>query len=231
MNFHDRFRELLNEYKENHPQTTQAQIASSLGLTPQAFSYYLNGREPNYETLKKLAKFFKVSVDYLIGQSNYKNMMQKANAQSLGLSNHAAFQLSTIQKIDKDLERNNVEPLYNVIESLEIILTSDFALEFFQNINSFFDIKKCKQINEAVFSACTDPNSELNTTIGTGFDSKYIFLSKVQKALDDIRNDLDSSSGDVDNFDLNDLDVDSFDLNDLDVDDLNQNNTDLDDIE
>lgn len=219
MNFHDRFRELLNEYKESHPQTTQAQIASSIGLTPQAFSYYLNGREPNYETLKKLAKFFKVSVDYLIGQSNYKNMMQKANAQSLGLSNHAAFQLSTIQKIDKDLERNNDEPHYNVIESLEIILTSDFALEFFQNINSFFDIKKCKQINEAVFSACADPNSELNTTIGTGFDSKYIFLSKVQNALNNIRDDLDNGLRDTNDLNIEDIDLNNIEL-EMDLDDI-----------
>ena len=42
MNFHERFRELLNEYKEKHSDVTQAQIASTIGLTPQAFSYYLN---------------------------------------------------------------------------------------------------------------------------------------------------------------------------------------------
>lgn len=117
MNFHTRFKELLVEYKEKHPQTTQAQIANTIGLTPQAFSYYLNGREPNYSTLIKLSEFFNVSVDYLIGKSSYKNNTQKFHAQSLGLSTYAALQLSVLQSVDQELLKENTDPLYNVIES------------------------------------------------------------------------------------------------------------------
>ena len=114
MNFHERFRELLNEYKEKHSDVTQAQIASTIGLTPQAFSYYLNGREPNYDTLIKLSNFFNVTVDYMIGKSDYKNTAQKINAQSLGISDKAAFFMSHLQDIDTSLSEEGVESKYNI---------------------------------------------------------------------------------------------------------------------
>lgn len=63
-NFTERLRQLRDESGK-----TQSQIAKELGLTPQAFSYFVNGREPNYETLGKIADYFQVSVDYLLGRS------------------------------------------------------------------------------------------------------------------------------------------------------------------
>lgn len=55
---------------------TQAQIAESIGVTPQAFSYYVNGREPNYDTLIRIANYFNVSIDYLLGKSQFKNQKE-----------------------------------------------------------------------------------------------------------------------------------------------------------
>ncbi len=46
----------------------QKEIAERLGVLPQAFSNYENGkREPDLLTVLKLAKLFDVSVDYLLG--------------------------------------------------------------------------------------------------------------------------------------------------------------------
>lgn len=45
---------------------SQNELAKALGLTQQAISAYENGlREPDLETLQKIADFFNVSVDYL----------------------------------------------------------------------------------------------------------------------------------------------------------------------
>lgn len=65
--FSDRLKELRDAAGK-----TQAQIAESIGVTPQAFSYYINGREPNYDTLTKIANYFNVSIDYLLGKSQFK---------------------------------------------------------------------------------------------------------------------------------------------------------------
>ena len=42
-------------------------MANILQITQQAYSNYENGkRQPDYETLKKIAAFFNISIDYLL---------------------------------------------------------------------------------------------------------------------------------------------------------------------
>ena len=49
---------------------TQAELAKKLHLTPKAISFYENNqREPDIDTLYKIADIFKVSIDYLNGKS------------------------------------------------------------------------------------------------------------------------------------------------------------------
>ncbi|MBQ9756081.1 MAG: helix-turn-helix transcriptional regulator [Clostridia bacterium] len=51
---------------------TQLQLAKMLNVSINSYSQYeLGNTEPKYENLKKLADFFCVSIDYLLG-SNYK---------------------------------------------------------------------------------------------------------------------------------------------------------------
>lgn len=47
---------------------TQKEIADSLGIANSSYSLYEKGaREPNFEMLEKIAKYFNVSIDYLLG--------------------------------------------------------------------------------------------------------------------------------------------------------------------
>lgn len=49
---------------------TQVDVAEKLNLSVQAYSHYEIGRrEPDFDTLKKLADLFNVSIDYLLGRS------------------------------------------------------------------------------------------------------------------------------------------------------------------
>ena len=49
---------------------TQAELAKKLHLTPKAISFYENNqREPDIDTLYKIAEIFNVSIDYLNGKS------------------------------------------------------------------------------------------------------------------------------------------------------------------
>ncbi|MFD2611104.1 helix-turn-helix domain-containing protein [Paenibacillus gansuensis] len=50
---------------------TQEELASRLGISRASLSHYeTNRREPDYETLTKIADLFKVSIDYLIGRTS-----------------------------------------------------------------------------------------------------------------------------------------------------------------
>ncbi len=50
---------------------TQQDIADILGITRPAYTAYESGnRQPDYETLNKLAEFYNSTTDYLLGRSN-----------------------------------------------------------------------------------------------------------------------------------------------------------------
>jgi len=50
---------------------TQEQLAASIGISRAALSHYeKNRREPDAETLAKLADLFHVSIDYLVGRTS-----------------------------------------------------------------------------------------------------------------------------------------------------------------
>ncbi|MVO98674.1 MULTISPECIES: helix-turn-helix domain-containing protein [Paenibacillus] len=56
--------------REKHA-LTQEELAGKLGISRAALSHYeTSRREPDYETMNKIATFFKVSADYLLGRTN-----------------------------------------------------------------------------------------------------------------------------------------------------------------
>ena len=56
----------------NQNNLTQRDMACLLGITqPSYIRYEHNTAEPSYENLVKIADSFDVSVDYLLGRSNY----------------------------------------------------------------------------------------------------------------------------------------------------------------
>lgn len=63
---------------------TQGQLGQRLGISTQVMSVYENGREPPYEILCNIAKFFDVTTDYLLGLSNFRNQEERdiANMQA-----------------------------------------------------------------------------------------------------------------------------------------------------
>jgi len=61
--FHKRINELQEERGKSQHMT-----AKKIGITQAAYSNFLKGkRSPNADSLVKLAKYFKVSTDYLLG--------------------------------------------------------------------------------------------------------------------------------------------------------------------
>ena len=66
MSFSERIIQLKNERK-----LLQKDIASSIGLSLRAYQYYEKGqKEPTLSVLLRLADYFDVSLDYLVGRSD-----------------------------------------------------------------------------------------------------------------------------------------------------------------
>ena len=57
---------------------SQLDVANKINKSFQAYSHYETGkRQPDYDTLKKLADLFNVSIDYLLGYNQPKEKTEK----------------------------------------------------------------------------------------------------------------------------------------------------------
>ncbi len=86
-----RLKELRKEKK-----VSQYELAKFLGVTSQAYSYYeREERELGYEALTKLAKYFDVSIDYLLGNSTfyYPDSVKRSNNPTLSGEEHEVLTL------------------------------------------------------------------------------------------------------------------------------------------
>lgn len=58
-------------FKELRGAKTQEYVAKQVGITQRCYQNYESGaRQADYETLIKIAKYFNVTIDYLLGASN-----------------------------------------------------------------------------------------------------------------------------------------------------------------
>lgn len=91
-----------NRLRELRGERTLQEVSSAIGITRVAMGYYEKGeRKPDIEILYKIADFYKVSADYLIGITDVKtpDIETKAIANDIGLSENAINILKTENNI------------------------------------------------------------------------------------------------------------------------------------
>lgn len=130
--FPKRLRELMSR-----PGTTQDQLAEIIGKTRQTVSQYTNGiSEPGYETLVKIADYFCVSIDYLLGRTKTKTAdeTEQAVIAYTGLS------------------EKNVKTLHCIAQSLggEVVAKKDSDTVYLDGNKPFLDC--LNDLLEAVYS-------------------------------------------------------------------------------
>lgn len=154
MNFPTRIRELRKERR-----LAQKSIADYLGITRQAIAAYENNkREPGYETLCKLADYFNVSTDYLLGRVGSKEVEAYTIGQNIKLiRGEATYEefatelgerfgtliLPDILKLYETGERKPIKPLIKVLASY-----GGVSEEFFYNSNTQEDYRNEKELSK-----------------------------------------------------------------------------------
>lgn len=126
MKFGDILSNLRNEAK-----ITQKDLANILGVSRGTIGMYEIGqRDPDTETLKKIAKFFNVSVDYLLGNTNIKNATDSADKIAESLNDDpelAQFwdslkdreDLKLLFKQTRDMSPNDIKKIIRIIKAIE----------------------------------------------------------------------------------------------------------------
>lgn len=97
----------------------QKDLAEKLNLTQQTISLYESEkRQPDYETLQKIANFFNVSVDYLLGRTDEKKII-------LDSVNDASIEYYADNKIIKDINGLSPESKKDLEEYIKLLKLRD----------------------------------------------------------------------------------------------------------
>jgi len=126
MKFGDILSNLRNEAK-----ITQKDLANILGVSRGTIGMYEIGqRDPDTETLKKIAKFFNVSVDYLLGNTDIKNSDTSKNKIAESLNDDPELSqfwdslkdredLKLLFKQTRDMTPNDIKKIIRIIKAIE----------------------------------------------------------------------------------------------------------------
>ncbi|GGD64604.1 helix-turn-helix domain-containing protein [Paenibacillus nasutitermitis] len=107
MTMGDRLRELR---LKKH--LSQEEVAKQIGITRSAYSHYeINNRQPVYDTLKKLAILFNVTLDYIIGGESSK--------QEHNVSPDAFEIIRILNSMDQDKRKQSIDRMLAVIKQAE----------------------------------------------------------------------------------------------------------------
>jgi len=121
--FQNRLYELIEEKG-----ITQQQLAGEIDTTKSTISRYLTGKiEPKKHFIEKLADYFDVSVDYLLGRSNEK---QSANEIKKAISDNPELikaweeisrreDLQILFKQTKDMDESSIRQVIRIIKAIE----------------------------------------------------------------------------------------------------------------
>ncbi|MDG2979645.1 helix-turn-helix transcriptional regulator [Latilactobacillus curvatus] len=132
--FSVRLKELRKEMNK-----TQEQVAQSVGITRPAYTAYESGkRQPDFEMLKKLAEYFNVSADYLLGTSPNKHYYDLTEKDKRGIDKQIEDMMSGVSdnslayfqngaELDDDDKRLMAASLRQVLETSRVLAKKKFT--------------------------------------------------------------------------------------------------------
>ncbi|MEW4414404.1 helix-turn-helix transcriptional regulator [Clostridium sp. AN503] len=121
---------------------TQAALADKIGIAKTTIASYEQGiNEPNIGTLIKISDYFHVTIDYLVGKSNYKNVQEEVGFKNTIVLSDEQELLVLFKKITSCYEflnhlyiDNNISPSYTSL-SKQLVRHLEIVLDAYQRIN------------------------------------------------------------------------------------------------
>lgn len=173
-------KQFANNFNNYH---LESKVGDKINVSTQTVSYWENGREPNFGTLIKLASFFDVTIDYLLGKSD--------------ISDKDEYNyISTIKELNKEK-----------IDSILLDLTTDDKKKFFKNFSQYF---YNLALSDAIFENRTLNKNELGyinliteiTSILRELDDNYIDLFVLIDRYDNVIKKQNLTLEDINTFNI-----------------------------
>lgn len=150
-------------------QISQAELATVLNISNRTISMYEQGNsEPTIETLSKMANYFNVTTDYLIGRSDGRTLENQEIHKSLGLTDESIATLN----IFKQLENN--EYTKNQLRNINVLLSD------LNTLVSISDYLNTASIKDEQYVVCNYYVSKNGEDLISPPDSKEKMLSAEQ---------------------------------------------------
>ena len=108
MEFKDRLKEIRLNKK-----LTQKEIANHFNTSPQSYAQWEKGiRKPSAENLQKLADFFNVSTDYLLGKTDIPDPESDIDLDT-AIDNSVAYDGTPITDHDREIIKNYLNEYFS----------------------------------------------------------------------------------------------------------------------
>lgn len=155
-------RQLIDEKKVDGKKLTMLQLSKAVGVSRQAINSYTLGESvPDANNLAKLAQFFNVSTDYLLGLTSTRNIeTQGISALDLGLSEEAIEVMRFLNSVDK--QTVNVIDWVISHELENNYDGSEYGSSFFETLTHLFCISP--DLHYPNLKITFDGNNATNTT-------------------------------------------------------------------
>lgn len=125
----------------------QEDIAKAIGISRARYSHYENEiREPDNDTLKLLANYFGVTVDYLLGVTSSSELIEQLNSNDIALSKSERDIAKRMKELRADLTSAegllfDGEPMSD--EAIESLLEAmEFGVRTAKKVNKKYTPKK-----------------------------------------------------------------------------------------
>ena len=112
---------------------SQKDLADDLGISAPQLSYFTKGREPNFDKLIDIADYFDVTVDYLVGKSNQRNIEDKTVVDEIKTKTDT----TTLTDANKEKIESYILLLYKTLSKL--IINSDDGIKLQKVSNASID--------------------------------------------------------------------------------------------
>jgi len=152
--FATRLRELMDERK-----VTQQKLAEETELTRQAISQYADGSVlPNIDRLLKIANYFDVSCDYMLGNTDVRklDMTLQQIAEHTGLTELSIQILSEINKTPFLSDDGTLNFTGQILQMLNLIIEREDKYQILSSIHNFlmyqFDSLPLDHYNREIFN-------------------------------------------------------------------------------
>ena len=164
---------------------TQTNLADILGIAKTTLAAYEQGKsEPSIDTIIKLADFFNVSIDYLLGRTNIKspNVEISYIANYLGLSEKSIANLANLNSKSPIqltfIQTNNYER--KPIGALDFILSQDniedFVISLFDYFTSYVNKNVYLYIDNGELKLTNTPTTQPQLPLSSDYLPQIILL-------------------------------------------------------